>query len=220
MNITKEKLVELYTTQHKTMQEIADIIGYCRAGVFKLLKRYNIETRKRGTHDVWNKGKKGYKNPKHSLSMKKLYKEGKIRTWNKGLTIETDERVKKQEKQRRKNRIYIVGISWGKHTEETKSKLSLSHGGNGIPYSNTEYGSEFDNNLKEQVRFRDTYKCQECGCSQLENGKQLDVHHIDYNKKNSQLSNLIALCISCHRATNSNRQYWQEHFSKTVNHSL
>lgn len=95
-----------------------------------------------------------------------------------------------------------------KLTEEIKRKMSLSRGGTGIPYENTEYGSEFDSSLKEQIRFRDNYKCKICGCSQLENGKQLDVHHIDYNKKNNNINNLIALCKSCHMKTNANRDYW------------
>jgi len=75
-----------------------------------------------------------------------------------------------------------------------------------------EYGKEFDSSLKEQVRFRDKYKCRICGCSQLENRKHLDVHHIDYNKKNNILNNLISLCIFCHRKTNGNREYWTNYF--------
>lgn len=99
-----------------------------------------------------------------------------------------------------------------KHTKVSKRKQSLSHGGTGIPYELTEYGVEFDSTLKEQVRFRDKYKCQVCGCTQLENGRQLDCHHIDYNKKNNILNNLIALCHSCHMKTNNNRIYWKEYF--------
>ena len=91
-------------------------------------------------------------------------------------------------------------------SEEHKSKLSLAHGGTGTPRELTEYGSEFDDNLKEQVRFRDKYLCRKCGCSQLENGKQLDVHHIDYDKMHNLLNNLISLCMSCHRATNVTKQ--------------
>ncbi len=33
-------------------------------------------------------------------------------------------------------------------------------------------------------------------------------NHIDYNKKNSNLNNLITLCGSCHTKTNTNRNYW------------
>ncbi len=82
-----------------------------------------------------------------------------------------------------------------------------------------EYGAGFDNALKEQVRFRDKYKCRECGCSQVENGKQLDCHHIDYNKKNNDINNLTALCIKCHRKTNYNRKYWQNYLLRTHNAS-
>lgn len=115
------------------------------------------------------------------------------------------------------------------HTKETKTKISnsekgkiipisvrkqmsLTRGGTGIPYELTEYGSEFDNSLKEQVRFRDKYTCQLCGCSQLENGSQLDCHHIDYNKKNNDINNLISLCDTCHCKTNTNRKYWTNRF--------
>ena len=101
-----------------------------------------------------------------------------------------------------------LGKTFGKLT---RSRISLARGGTGIPYENTEYGAEFDNVLKEQVRFRDNYKCQICGCSQLENGKQLDVHHIDYDKKNCKISNLISLCVSCHRKTNARREYWKNY---------
>ena len=96
----------------------------------------------------------------------------------------------------------------------TRSNMSLQRGGTGIPYEITEYGAEFDNALKEQVRMRDGYKCKICGCSQLENNRQLDVHHKDYNKQNNLLTNLISLCTICHRKTNWNRKYWFNYFKK------
>lgn len=79
-----------------------------------------------------------------------------------------------------------------------------------------EYGQEFDNSLKEQVRFRDKYKCQLCDCSQLENGRQLDVHHKDYNKKNNFLNNLISLCKRCHMKTNWHRKFWIQYFRELL----
>ena len=63
-----------------------------------------------------------------------------------------------------------------------------------------EYGREFDSHLKEKIRFLSGYKCQRCGCTQLEAGQQLCVHHKDRNKQNNKLSNLTALCRSCHTA--------------------
>jgi len=86
----------------------------------------------------------------------------------------------------------------------------------GTPGELSEYGAEFDNTKREQVRFRDHYKCQVCGCPQIENDRQLSVHHKDYNKKNNELNNLITLCQSCHVKTNLNREYWQLYFEEKI----
>ncbi len=152
------------------------------------------------------------------------YKHGKYCEGNKYYCKGCDKEITKQAKRcpscaqikRMKNPIERTKIS--KLTKEAmkdsfiRKKISLSHGGTGIPYENTEYGAEFDNALKEQVRFRDHYKCQICGCSQLENGRQLDVHHIDYDKENNKLNNLIGLCRPCHCKTKFNRDYWTKSF--------
>ena len=98
------------------------------------------------------------------------------------------------------------------HTRKSRRLNSLSHGGTGIPYEKIGYGIAFTKGLKEQIRFRDCYKCKLCGCSQLENNGSLDVHHIDYNKQNNDCNNLIALCKGCHMKTNYNRKYWTEIF--------
>jgi 5-methylcytosine-specific restriction endonuclease McrA len=38
------------------------------------------------------------------------------------------------------------------------------------------------------------YKCAGCGRSDV----RLQVHHIDHNHRNNDMSNLIPLCASCH----------------------
>jgi len=110
-----------------------------------------------------------------------------------------------------------------KISEETKRKMGRKleqnanwRGGKSFE----EYGREFDSSLKEQIRFKGNYKCQVCGCSQLENGRQLDCHHIDYNKKNAKLNNLIALCRKCHSKTNNNREYWEKYFTKETREEI
>lgn len=126
------------------------------------------------------------------------------------------------------NKNRINGFLGKKHTEEARKKMRESHLGyapwnkgkthmRGEKHPNwrggitlEEYGKGFDNPLREQVRFRDKYKCRVCECSQLENGKQLNIHHIDYNKKNNQINNLISLCTSCHCKTQWNRNYWKD----------
>ena len=82
------------------------------------------------------------------------------------------------------------------------------HGGK----SKEEYPYTFNNRLKRFVRNRDGYKCQICGVPQQECINALCVHHIDYNKQNNEVSNLISLCYKCHNQTISKREYWTKRF--------
>jgi len=81
------------------------------------------------------------------------------------------------------------------------------------------YSKEFSKELKEAIRKRDNYTCQECGvrqdemCSYL---KKLDVHHIDYDKRNNDPINLISLCRGCHAKTSFTREDWVRYFSKRM----
>lgn len=74
------------------------------------------------------------------------------------------------------------------------------------------YPKEWTNRLKKSIRKRDNHQCQVCNTHQNLLGKKLDVHHIDYNKKNCNPNNLISLCESCHMKTNFNRDKWTEFF--------
>ena len=93
---------------------------------------------------------------------------------------------------------------WGKRGPETSRWLG------GI--SRDPYGWEFNDELKEEVRRRDGHRCQLCGVPQAECKAALPVHHIDYDKKNSDPVNLTALCKSCHSKTNTNRKHWTAFF--------
>lgn len=81
------------------------------------------------------------------------------------------------------------------------------------------YSPAFNKGLKEKILKRDSYRCQECFRHQDElfnkNGKKakLVVHHIDFDKKNSNQNNLISLCPSCHSQTNYNREDWIDYFN-------
>ena len=46
--------------------------------------------------------------------------------------------------------------------------------------------------------------------------RKLDVHHIDYDKKNNDPKNLISLCRKCHMKTNKNRKYWTKYFQNKL----
>ena len=77
------------------------------------------------------------------------------------------------------------------------------------------YAFEFTKELKESIRKRDNYTCQKCGIKQkLLTGyhKKLSIHHIDYDKNNCSIDNLITLCKKCNSEVNANRDYWYAYF--------
>lgn len=81
---------------------------------------------------------------------------------------------------------------------ETKRKQSLSHLGNKNPgwidgRSFAPYPLGWNDTFREQIRYRDGYKCQDCGVPEVENGRRLEVHHIDCDKNNLTVDNLITL---------------------------
>jgi len=78
--------------------------------------------------------------------------------------------------------------------------------------SNGEYGVEFNKELKAYIKESHAHKCQLCFVTEVE----LDIHHIDYNKKNNLVTNLIPLCKVCHGKTNYNRDSWQKIFEKKL----
>ena len=214
MKINKQNLYKLYIIKKLTMKQIGQRFNVCSMTICKLCKKYNIETRigapLKGSIP-WNKGKKGSQVPWNKG------KKGLQIGWNKGQTKYTDERILKYSLSHKGSIHSNRGVPL---TKSHKKHLSLSAGGNGVPYSNTEYGAEFDSHLKEQIRLRENYKCKECGSSQLENYRQLDVHHIDYDKKHNNMSNLVALCQTCHNKTNFNRAFWKEHFQSIMQQNV
>lgn len=76
------------------------------------------------------------------------------------------------------------------------------------------YGLGFTKTLKAHIRERDDHTCQLCGTR--ENGRLLNVHHIDYSKTNHNITNLISLCDACHSKVNTNREYWQNYFTQLL----
>lgn len=74
------------------------------------------------------------------------------------------------------------------------------------------YGLEFNLKLKLKIRQRDNFICQECKKSEKKLKQKLSIHHIDYNKKNNNLNNLISLCKKCHAKTNFKRNDWINYF--------
>ncbi len=72
------------------------------------------------------------------------------------------------------------------------------------------YSVDWTETLKKAIRERDKYTCKICGLY----GNH--VHHIDYDKKNCNPSNLVTLCHSCHAKTNFNRSNWINYFNSNI----
>ena len=169
---------------------------------------------------------------KRDLMMGTSYAKGNI-PWNKGLKgNEYKSHFKNGMKGQFKNGHKLsIGhkkpkenSSWFKkgfkHTQKWKDQMSLKRSGeNHHNFQNWKsrepYGIEFNNQLKEFIRKRDNYVCQECKFSQDKLGYKLHIHHIDYNKTNNHPNNLISLCKSCHCQTNYKREDWTNYFQET-----
>ncbi len=69
------------------------------------------------------------------------------------------------------------------------------------------------NEIKKKVMSRDGMICQNPLCW----GKCsiMNVHHIDYDKNNCDMLNLIVLCASCNGRANFNRPWWESYY-KTI----
>lgn len=116
-----------------------------------------------------------------------------------------------------------------KHTSETKNKLSDALKGKNNPnygknlsgdkspgwrggISFEPYCHKFNEAFKESIREKFGRVCFLCPKTEVENGKKLSVHHVDYDKNclcDDVKCEFVPLCIACHSKTNHNREYWQ-----------
>ena len=155
--------------------------------------KHTLKTRKKMSKIA----KKLFKNPKR----RKIFRKGFEKKFNKYTKI--------------------YPMSGKKHSLETKTKMSKAQigekGNNWQGGKSFEiYPQEFNKINKELIRMRDKYKCQLCGCLQVEYRRALDVHHIDYNKKNNDHKNHITLCNRCNVKVNTKRKYWEQYFKKLI----
>ncbi len=161
-----------------------------------------------------NKGKKHTEETRQKMRDNRVDCRGENSPmFGKKLSEETRQKIKENHK----------GMGGKNHTEESRKKQSktriergLSKGKNNPNWNNGSsfepYAQEFNKELKQFILERDNYACQCPDCE--EKSIILQVHHIDYDKKNNNPENLIVLCASCHTKTNSKkkRQYYTEYY--------
>ena len=211
--IKKEILKKLYFDKKLSLNQISKILKISNCTIESRLKEYGFKLRNK-----WEAKKLINQSGKNNYfyldgrCLKKYYckdckKEIIYKTWRYG-------------KQRCSSCSHIGDKNYlfGKERPyEVCCKLSLSFGGNEIPYSQNEYPKNFYY-IKETIRQRDNYECQNCSMTEEEHlivhGQVLHVHHIDYDKQNCNKENLISLCHNCNIRANYNRTYWQEFYTK------
>jgi 5-methylcytosine-specific restriction endonuclease McrA len=121
------------------------------------------------------------------------YKEGK---YSNNHCIDCSKKIKQQRK-----RCKSCDIKWRK-IEFSKNNNPNWKGGIGrLPYN---YDFKYNRKL---VLKRDNCICLKCG------KKGNHVHHIDYDKQNSKLTNLATTCKKCNSEVNANRDYWFAYFT-------
>jgi hypothetical protein len=244
MKITKKFLQKEYITKRKTLVTISKSLGFSRHKLTNLMKKYRIEIRSNSeSHQGIQEGinnpafidgstfKKHYcidcKTEEISYSSWRIGTQRCLKCWH-----EFNRGINNSKFKGGKPKCIDCGKQLSSYTTVDgrcnncyrkfnvgKNHHSFIHGEGNIPYPN-----EFNDQLKESIRKRDNYTCQNCSMTEEEHlivmGRVLDIHHIDYNKNNCDNNNLITLCNQCNVRANSNRDYWFAYYQKQLQEIL
>lgn len=215
MQITKEKLENLYTGQRLTVRQCAKVLGLpTHGGITWWLRKYGIPVRSQLQIDKWNRGGKppethgSWKGGKRTIPCTQCGAEllrfpsliheknfcsdacyGKWRSENfKGEA----------------NPNYGNSILVGENNPNWKGGITCE------PYAPV----WIDKRFKAGIRERDLFTCQNPDCRKDDDG--LVIHHIDYAKRNCNPKNLITLCRACNARANFNRDFWEAGYAEII----
>jgi hypothetical protein len=202
------EIIKLYKTDKNSLHNIAKIYDVSRCTIWRLLKNKGIESnfiRNRITLCIDCKVNKidyrhkrcrdcywKYTRMNHPLSGRKRPEHSKKMIGNNNPMFGSI-RSKKWKDEHSKRMLGDKNPTW-------KGGVSK------LPYA-----FSFDKKLKNKIKKRDNYTCQ--NCFKIED---LTIHHIDYDKMNSSEYNLITLCQSCNSKANFGRKLKQEMYENKI----
>ena len=219
--ITKQELSRMYKDEGLSTHAIARKYGDTSWGVWKLMKNYGIKRRVwgydkypelsrelleslvlKGFNDMDIAKKTGY--PYHVVKRRRYVRFG-IKTPH----VYSEHLLK-----------YARKKKTTKHRDNLANALSKAHKSDAFKnnvymkgYFYKDYGKGFTGGLRRKVREKFDYKCILCEKSEETLGEPLHAHHVDYNKTNNTLNNLVPLCRSCHAMTNWRKEEWKNYFT-------
>lgn len=86
------------------------------------------------------------------------------------------------------------------------------------------YCLKFNEEFKEYIRNKFGRVCFLCPKTEAENGRKLDVHHVNYNKNcgcdNDETCQFVPLCRSCNGKVNKNRKEWEAEIKAKMQNKL
>jgi len=86
------------------------------------------------------------------------------------------------------------------------------------------YCHKFNKKFKEYIRDKFGSICFLCGKTEEENGRCLDVHHVNYNKScgcdKDKTCQFVPLCRSCNTKVNKNREMWEAKINAMLHNKL
>ena len=215
--IHKSILLKKYLKEDKTIIQIASELKCSKSTISNKLRKYDIKKLPEIYYCIDCHERKSGKEHERCRKCYKKFTRGK----NAG-GFKDGETLKKHYCKEPNCNNEISYMTWKNRQGRCKS---CSRKGNLHPHwqggiSKLPYAFEFNKQLKEQIKKRDNYTCQNCGMTEEEHliviGTNLHVHHIDYNKMNSNEDNLITVCGACNTRANYNRDYWKEYFQNKI----
>lgn len=201
------KLGSRHSTE--TKRKISEA-GKNRAPISEETRRKMSEAHRNPSEEIRRKISEGNKNrPRFSHSDEA---RRKISDANKRRVISEETRRKMSESH--KGNQNLLGHN---HTDEARRKISEATKGKNNPnwqggISFGKYCPKFNEEFKEKIREKYNRKCFLCSKTEVENGRKLGVHHVNYDKKCLCVDiecEFVPLCVNCHMKTNGKRIHWE-----------